>query len=179
VNPNLPELTIETYPLITDIYYGYIYFFRASNGLVKIGRTSEVVRRLRILNACSPLPIEFIHCQLVYYPERVERSLHVYYKTFRSHGEWFRIDDALIQEGIKLLENAKRLVELGWHRTREELIKEVRNFKEYPALGALPKRIVELARKCIERWSDERRRTNTQRIRTRPPSAYGSAYFLW
>jgi hypothetical protein len=42
-----------------------IYLVEASNGLVKIGRSSSPKRRLTIMSSGSPLPLKLIHQSLV------------------------------------------------------------------------------------------------------------------
>lgn len=58
-------------------------------GPVKIGCTSEVVRRVRVLQVWSPLPLELIATA----PGTLydEKHIHRAFATHRLHGEWFTV----------------------------------------------------------------------------------------
>lgn len=65
-----------------------VYFVQALSGLIKIGRTSDLKKRVESLATMSPVPIS-----LVGYIEDIgdaERRLHEELARHRTHGEWFK-----------------------------------------------------------------------------------------
>lgn len=78
---------------VTDLEFTYIIQCEAT-GLVKIGRSKNVVERLRALQYVSPTPLSplaFLRGGLA------EHKLHFAFSGHREHGEWFRLsDDALL-----------------------------------------------------------------------------------
>jgi len=76
-----------------------VYFIGAKlarGQLVKIGITNNVERRLRQLQAYSPVPLSIFATRVG--GETLERELHSKWQRQRAHGEWFRLTDALIRE---------------------------------------------------------------------------------
>ncbi len=71
-----------------------VYFIVAENGLVKIGKTNNLQRRLEGLQYMSPVKLELIHlipCEH-FSATRIERDLHIYFAKLRQHGEWLKIN---------------------------------------------------------------------------------------
>jgi excisionase family DNA binding protein len=68
---------------------GSVYFVRGrATGLVKIGQTNDVDRRLRALQANSPDALELLG--VIRSSEFQEAELHGRFARFRLHNEWFR-----------------------------------------------------------------------------------------
>lgn len=107
----------ETEKFCTDILsqyiknYGkkhnYVYFFRNKyNNLVKIGCTTDIVKRYGdIKSICKnyigmedALRIEGIIDTSFIKPEKVEKYLHEKYKNYRKFGEWFEFPDDIWKE---------------------------------------------------------------------------------
>ncbi len=65
----------------------FIYFLRAANGLVKIGCTLELRKRVMALRCNSPIDLELIGFAVGGF--RLEQALHAVLRETRSHGEWF------------------------------------------------------------------------------------------
>lgn len=93
---------------LDDIGAAKIYFL-AGAGLIKIGVTTDVDKRIRSLENSSPVLLEFLGC----YPgtRSDERALHDRFKHLRRHGEWF--DDC-----AELIAYIESVVADGWHRRK-------------------------------------------------------------
>lgn len=78
----------------------HVYLIRASNGVVKIGKTRNLAQRLKDLNTASPLDLELLGS--VYYAlgDQLELELHAQYADKRIKGEWFDLNEDDI-EAIK------------------------------------------------------------------------------
>lgn len=72
----------------------FIYFVRAENGLIKIGCTKYVDRRVVALQAFSPLRLSL----LCYAPgfTKDEFFIHAFFRKEHSHSEWFFPSKALL-----------------------------------------------------------------------------------
>ena len=71
-----------------------VYFAEASNGLMKIGRSSNMPRRLKNLNNMSPVLISLFHilnCENANATRKLEEEFHRRFKSKNHHGEWFRL----------------------------------------------------------------------------------------
>lgn len=68
---------------------GLVYFALAQNGLIKIGKTNNYVRRMRSLRTMSASPHIFSVGIESYDSTEFERRLHKIFIKHRSHGEWF------------------------------------------------------------------------------------------
>jgi len=69
-----------------------IYFIQADNGLIKIGYTGDIRRRLGQLSHMSPIPLKLLAVR-----EGTMQQEQLLHKIFNnSHGEWFFPEDKLI-----------------------------------------------------------------------------------
>lgn len=69
---------------------GQVYFLAARTvGLVKIGRSIDMVSRLQAIRWLSPVPLELIG--LVEGGSQREAAYHRRWANLRSHGEWFNL----------------------------------------------------------------------------------------
>ena len=68
-----------------------VYLIRAENGLVKIGKTYNLIRRFNTLNIGSPLDLEILGCIHVENASEVEQDLHARFAEKRVKGEWFSL----------------------------------------------------------------------------------------
>ncbi len=68
-------------PLEVDLY------FIEGGGLIKIGKTDDISRRLRELQFMSPVPLKL----KAFFPGfgKYEHSIHGTLYRYRKHGEWF------------------------------------------------------------------------------------------
>ncbi len=71
----------------------HLYFIAAA-GLIKIGITDGLAKRVDTLRTQSPVPIELM--LTVRGTRRHEAGLHLLFSAERSHGEWFRATDRLV-----------------------------------------------------------------------------------
>jgi hypothetical protein len=72
---------------------GGIYFVQGvDGGLVKIGRSADIPRRLWDLQASCPVPLRCLAVIAVEHPDGralFEEELHCRFAEGRAHGEWF------------------------------------------------------------------------------------------
>lgn len=81
----------------------FVYFVYAEKcGMIKIGVTGDLRQRLADLQIGSPERLVILsHVRGNYH---VEQYLHGIFERERSHGEWFRVSDRLIQAAEIALE---------------------------------------------------------------------------
>lgn len=82
---------------------GMVYFALAQNGLIKIGRTNNFVRRMRGLRTMSASPHIFSVAVESYDSKEYERKLHYHFSNFKSHGEWFSFSGSVSKQLYWLL----------------------------------------------------------------------------
>lgn len=72
----------------------YVYLIEGKNGVVKIGTSYNPKSRDLTVRTHSPIPTRLI----AYWEGSLseERQLHDAFKKYRSHGEWFFIEGALV-----------------------------------------------------------------------------------
>ncbi|RDW58125.1 hypothetical protein BP6252_13536 [Coleophoma cylindrospora] len=110
---------------------GYVYIYKSADlKLVKIGRTTDVNRRISEIKITCHIPdLEIVDCGYVKYPERVEKLVHLELQNFRDvpkchhnrrainlavgHREWFDVPDYV---AVKSVELWKAFVELAYAR---------------------------------------------------------------
>jgi len=67
---------------------GFIYFIQSENkGLIKIGFTGDLSKRIKLLQNMSPVKLKLIASQKGSIND--EKKLHQRFKKYRAHGEWF------------------------------------------------------------------------------------------
>jgi hypothetical protein len=87
---------------------GFIYLVQAvGTNKFKIGRATDVIRRIRELQVGSPLKIRYVYHAYVQNANLCEMELHNKFSRQREIGEWF----ALTQEDIKFCILLMRLVQ--------------------------------------------------------------------
>ncbi len=71
-----------------ELQYGHVYFLQAEgNGLIKIGFTTNLLRRVRDHRNGSPVLLHFLGAYEA--QETEERLVHDLFRYHRQHGEWF------------------------------------------------------------------------------------------
>lgn len=70
---------------------GSVYLLRAENGIYKIGRGCDVLRRIRGIQTLSPIPITTVCIIESFDSFEMECQLHTRFKSQRLHGEWFAL----------------------------------------------------------------------------------------
>ena len=68
----------------------YVYFIRAENGLVKIGKAVNPKNRFGTIKTASPVPVELL--AFTEADSGLEKFLNKYFAEHRSHGEWFKVN---------------------------------------------------------------------------------------
>lgn len=81
---------------------GYVYFVRCDvTDLVKVGWSKNPRRRLQQVQRMSPTSLRIVGMAKAMI--EAERRLHAALAPHRDHGEWFRLDDALLAHGLSLV----------------------------------------------------------------------------
>lgn len=83
---------IKRKPLREDRPSDHVYF-AVSGGMVKIGVSHSVTRRLHSFKTASPAPVVLV--LTLPGSSALETELHQKFAAARSHGEWFRLTDEL------------------------------------------------------------------------------------
>lgn len=88
-------MTTRTLMRVADVaaYIDDGVYFIAGADLTKIGRSSQIDKRMRDLQAMSPVPLELV---MTISSDRfpslvVETWLHEAFAEWRKHGEWFSL----------------------------------------------------------------------------------------
>ncbi len=94
ITRRFPDRVVEI-EMRMDNNLGYIYFIREDlHGHVKIGRTRNLNKRMRLFAAGLPFEIELLAHFRSYNYEHIELELHKHYATKRVRAEWFMLDAA-------------------------------------------------------------------------------------
>jgi hypothetical protein len=87
---------------------GSVYLVRNDhNGMVKVGRSLNVEKRLKTLQTSNPFPLTLILTILTNDSPQVESNLHKIFRHKRVYGEWFNLSD----QDIDLVLNLKQQIE--------------------------------------------------------------------
>jgi hypothetical protein len=81
----------------------YVYFIRCrgDKSRLKIGKAADPNRRLAELQTGCPYPMTLeskIKCRSEKHAFYVEKLAHVYFKDYRTQGEWFKCTDAVLSK---------------------------------------------------------------------------------
>lgn len=77
---------------------GIVYVIRAGQtNLYKIGRTTNIDRRLRQLQTMNSQQLSVVKLIQCHDAIAVETTLHQKYKSYRRQGEWFELDESVIK----------------------------------------------------------------------------------
>ncbi|PED73034.1 hypothetical protein COL30_11835 [Bacillus pseudomycoides] len=82
---------------------GYIYFLKADNGLIKIGKTKDLKQRLDHFTAKLPYKLELLHSIESDDYSSLEEYFHEMFANKRKRGEWFELTEEDMKE-VKLFE---------------------------------------------------------------------------
>lgn len=85
VQPKEPPAPRKKYP-------GYVYLLKAGS-YYKIGRASDISRRLAQFGVQLPFPFECLHTVACSDMIKAEQYLHAKFASKRGNGEWFNLDD--------------------------------------------------------------------------------------
>lgn len=84
---------------------GEVYILRSESGHCKIGRTSNLKRRLKALNGSSPVPHRLVCSIQSNDSYDLEKVLHEMFSHRRIRGEWFALEQCDIETIVSLKEN--------------------------------------------------------------------------
>ncbi|WP_374825373.1 GIY-YIG nuclease family protein [Aerosakkonema sp. BLCC-F183] len=77
---------------------GIVYVIRAGqSNLYKIGRTTNIDRRLRQLQTMNSQPLSVVKLIQCHDAIAVETTLHQKFKPYRRQGEWFELSESAIK----------------------------------------------------------------------------------
>jgi len=80
----------------------WVYLARMTGtGSYKIGKAADPYKRIRAIQ--TPSPLEQVIVKQVVNASEVEKTLHKKYKDYRTHGEWFELED--IDEVVETFKN--------------------------------------------------------------------------
>lgn len=82
-----------------------LYFIEGA-GRIKIGIAINPMERLKTLQGCSPVPLKLL--LYIFRGVETEERLHNFFQYYRSHHEWFWINEPL----KNLIERLKELLVL-------------------------------------------------------------------
>jgi len=77
---------------------GFIYLIKCEVGLYKIGRTKDIVSRIKMLEREIPIKMELIHNFHSNNYILAEKIMHQRYSEFRVRYEWFNLNDSHVAE---------------------------------------------------------------------------------
>ena len=107
-----PAATKVTKAKSTKASTSCVYFIRNTiNGLVKIGRTSSMTRRLQTLQTAVGDSKLIVENKVQMTPNRaktLEKNIHVIFEKQRRNGEWFDVSSKSIDVFIRVLRNVYR-----------------------------------------------------------------------
>lgn len=83
----------------------YIYFVRIVNGPIKIGISSNVLKRFKILQVYCPYEMVLMGC--ISGIQKDELKIFSHLVKFRLHSEWFEYSIEVENYVHKLLQNGK------------------------------------------------------------------------
>jgi hypothetical protein len=82
---------------------GYVYVIR-SGDYCKIGKSVDVLRRLKEISTSTPVAPEIVHTIPTNRMVRAENTIHAKFASKRARNEWFNLDDSDIAE-VKTIEH--------------------------------------------------------------------------
>lgn len=89
----------------TSLQGSFCYFFgNRKQGVVKIGVTKDMFRRLKEVQTGFPYNLKILGYIESRKPLKTESKMHQYYRRFNLRGEWFRLTDR-IEEFLDELDN--------------------------------------------------------------------------
>lgn len=87
---------------------GFVYCISEQGGKKKIGKTSlSPESRLKALQTANPNPLRLCFAIQHENPDQVEREIHGDLKKFRSSGEWFDCEEAIVESAFRSVRHAK------------------------------------------------------------------------
>lgn len=128
----------------------YVYVIGSPDSpLSKIGYSDDVDARLRQIRTMSPVLLHVLWKTPG--SQRLERALHRHFRSFRQHGEWFRLPDPVtaVKKALQdpTLHDPLPVLRTGWRqperisgdavRVHQDLLDRV-NSGEFPVDSLLP-----------------------------------------
>ena len=83
---------------------GFVYFIKAENGLVKIGRTKDLSNRYKQIQYSALLKTDLLFAIESNDVIKLEQKLHHFFENKMKKGEWFALSDG----DIEIIKNATK-----------------------------------------------------------------------
>ena len=78
---------------------GYVYIVHGvDTSYVKVGKTTNIVKRLLALGQGVPFQLQLLYTELVNDMDEGERTLQKRYASFHTRGEWFELPIDILQQ---------------------------------------------------------------------------------
>ena len=71
----------------------FIYIIANESNEFKIGIGKDPSIRIKQLQTGNPQPLKILYMREIHFASKVETNLHIHYKEYRQHGEWFSIPE--------------------------------------------------------------------------------------
>lgn len=76
---------------------GFVYLIKSNEGVYKIGRTTNINKRLTQLQVASSVPLKVLWFKHFSNAPEVEKMLHETFKEYQYQGEWFKLPTSAIR----------------------------------------------------------------------------------
>lgn len=107
----------------------HIYIMRAGSTMYfKVGRTSNIERRLEAINNGNPLPVIPVGLYFVENPLEVEYFLHHKLSKYHAKREWFHLTTAALEQLKKRLQEIELPCDCAAHASGEYVEKIFNNW---------------------------------------------------
>jgi hypothetical protein len=90
----------------------YIYIIESKNSVYKIGTAGNVYERMRQLQCGNPYKLNIFGMFKTCNHIKVEQKIHEILKEYRTHGEWFELNDFGVSKAITIIETVIRRIGL-------------------------------------------------------------------
>jgi predicted GIY-YIG superfamily endonuclease len=77
-----------------------VYFIQESTGLIKIGLTKNIGKRLKTYETHNPHELKLlkvVRCANLKEAQHLEKSLHKKFSKFKINGEWFELPEEIVE----------------------------------------------------------------------------------
>lgn len=78
---------------IKQPHSGYLYAIENNDGCYKLGRTKNLIRRLRTLQTGNQQKLRLVYSMYVHDAVKAEASLHALFTGSNIHGEWYKLTE--------------------------------------------------------------------------------------
>lgn len=131
---------------------GYVYLIGSiGNPLVKIGNSSDPVKRMRQLQTGSPLLLVILWQYPTYDAETLELALHDHFADKRKHNEWFDLGSSPVSVVMNAMSRYDFLAKPESLPIPTEVAEILASLPKRNDLAAIQARVAKLERKYRNR----------------------------